>query len=258
MKKKLLSIMLMVVMVLSVAACGKKASANAQTATAILENISKAEVNTVSMEFEMAMEDEALGIRVTSSAKDESNAYATVEMKMNIEGYEMKEYVELTNIYVVDKNTIYIDMNQILEFLTELDSQFAMFTAYFNFTGDYLVITMDDLKALYADMGMDPAEIEAAFNAETDEELNKQLVNILGTFLDDYVSKAGEVASIKDGKLTVKVNNDNIVVAMDALAQMDVEDFLLKLAEAIDKQAGTVETTASMKAEVEGMNDSIK
>lgn len=261
MKKKLLSVMLMLVMVLSVAACGKKAGADAQpTVKNVLEKISKAESNSVTCELEMKTDDGNLSFKISGSNKDGSNGYAKVEAKFNIEPYSMNDYVEFTNIYVVN-DEVYINLQQMLDFLTELDSQFAMISAYLKLPGDYIVLTLDDVIELYEQMGIDTSELD--FDSLKTEEWNKEyteaIIQVFGDMFDEYASKAGETAvTVTADKVTFTVNNDNITAVLEALAAMDIENYFMDLAERIDKIDKTVGNTAAMKEEVKGWNDGIK
>ncbi|MDD6571464.1 MAG: hypothetical protein PUF12_03640 [Thermoflexaceae bacterium] len=261
MKRKVLSIMLMLVMVLSLAACGKKAGADAQpTVKNVLENISKVEANTVTCEFVIEDAEFNMAFRITGSNQDETHGYATIEMKLNMDPYVMEDYAELTNMYVINEE-VYINVQQILDFLTDLDSQFAMLSAYFALPGDYLVVTLDDLIALYEQMGIDISELnlESMQSEEWNEEYTKAMVEVFGNMLDEYAVKAGESAvTITADKATFTVNNDNVVAIMDALAAMDIENYFMDFAEKIDKIDGTVGNTAYMKEQVEGMNEEIK
>lgn len=261
MKKKVLSIMLMLVMVLSVTACGKKTGADAQpTVKNVLEAISNTETNTVTCEIEFESAEESMAFRIAGANQDEQHGYATVELKLNIDPYVMEDYVRLTDLYVVN-DEVYMNVQQILDFMVELDSQFAMLSAYFQLPGDYLAITLDDLIALYEEMGIDTSELdlESMESEEWNDEYTKAMVEVFGSMLDEFAAKTGETTvTITADKATFTINNDNILTVMDALAAMDLEDYFMDFAEKIDKIDGTVGNTAYMKEQVEGMNDEIK
>lgn len=262
MKKRLLSIMLMLVMALSLVACGKKAGADAKaSAKNVLDQIIKAETNTVNCELELTSGEEVMSFRITGANKDESNGYAVIEMKMTMDPYVMEDYAELTNIYVVNGKEFYIDIQQFLDFMTELDSQFAMLSSYLKLPGEYLVVTLEDILALYESMGIDTSELdfESLGDSKANEAYSKAVIEVLGAFVDEFAGKAGEsTVQISDSKVAIKVNNDNIQAVMDALAAMDVENYFMDLAERIDKIENSVTNTAAMKEEVTGWNDAIK
>lgn len=259
--KKFLSMLMMLVTVLSLTACGAKNGASANDAKSVLESISKIEANSVECVLDVKVGAETMSFKIAGASKDESNAYVSILAKLNIEEYAMDDYVELTNVYYANGEEFYINIKQVLEFLTELDSQFAILSTYLALPGDYVMMTYDDLVELYAQMGVDMSDIDLSelAQSETDEEYVKLVVDVLGGFINDFSKNAGEdTVAVKDNKITVTINNDNAVAAMEALAAMDVEEYFMKLAEGIDKVEGGVSTTAAMKSDIEGLNDNIK
>lgn len=260
MKKKLLSLLLVLTMVLSFAACGKKAAA-VPTAKSILTQMSAAEANTVNMEFEVVSDETAMNFRINGVNQDDLNGYVSIEAKLNMDPYVMEDYVLLTDVYVVNGDTFYVNLAQILEFATTIDSQFAIIGAYLNFPGDYLMMTTDEVIALCEEMGVDTEGIDFTVEEITEEEkaYRDAVIEVFGNFFDEYLTKAGDtVVKLENSKLSIVVNNENAKAAMDALAQMDVEGYFYDLAEKLDKLDGSLGNTAYVKESIEGLNDEIK
>lgn len=262
MKKKLLAMMLMVVMVLSLAACGTKNTASGDGVKAVLDKMSALETNGVSMVFEMNMDDENVGIKLDMSGDDDT-ALVTFDVKMNIEGMVLDDYVRLTDVIVVDQ-VAYANVTSIFDFLAELDPQYALLSAYIDLPGDYLMLTMDDLSELYQDflgVDIDFAELLNTSLEETEEEnpaLAEAAKDVVCRFIDEFAAKEGSGVTVSGDKISVSVNEKTIEAFMKALASMDVEDYCMQYAEAMDKIEGGVDYTAAMSKEIDGLNEAIR
>lgn len=264
MKKKLLSVLLMFVMALSLAACGTKKAGSGNSSKTVFDSMKAQEANSVSMVFEMSMDDENLAFKMDVTDFDDKTAAATLDMKMNLEGMNTgASYVRLTDV-LVEEDIIYVNVASVLDFMAELDPQYAMLAEYFELPGDYLKLTLDDLTELYSDMlGMDIdfAELMEASLEETtaeDKASTDALLEVMCKFIDDFASREGSQLTISDGKISISVTEKNFTEFMEALAQVDVEEYLMQYAEAMDKIEGGVDYTAAMKQEIEGLNDQIK
>ncbi len=264
MRKKLLSVLLMVVMVLSLAACGTKKTGSGSSSRAVLDSMEAAEANSVTMAFEMSMDDENLAFKMDVATVDEKSATATADVKMNIEGMETgNDYVRLTDV-VVDDETIYVNVKSVIDFMAELDPQFAMLEEYLDLSGDYVKLTMDDMTALYSDVlgvDIDFAELMETSLEEAegdDSAYTDAVLDVLCRFLDELASKEGSQLTISADKISISLTEKNITAFMEALSQIDVEEYLMQYAEAMDKIEGGVDYTAAMQQEIEGCNDAIK
>lgn len=261
MKKKLLAAVMCLVMALSLAACGTKNAASGDAVKAVIDKMSDVEVNGMSMVFEMNMNDEDLGFKIDMSS-DDTNAVVTIDMKMNIEGMEIKDYVRLSDCIVVD-DKFYVNVKAVFDFMAELDPQYAMLAAYIDLPGDYVEMTMDDLTELYSDLlgvDIDFAELlEASLEAEeVDPAYNDALTDVVCRFIDELASKDGSGVTVSGDKISIAVDEKSAEAFMKALASMDVEEYFMQYAEAMDKIEGGVDYTASMQKEVEGLNEAIK
>lgn len=262
MKKKLLSIVLMLVMVLSLAGCNNQLAAK-PTAKSVLETISNAEQNTISYEMDIEASGMFLSLKFDGVMKDEANAYVNVLAKLSYDTYVIEEYCELTNIYVINNEMIYIDVQQVLDFLVELDSQFAMLSTYFELPGEYLAFTPEDIVELYEELEIDTSELNLesmSMSMEANEEYNARALDILGSFLDEYVEKTGGTSTnVEKNKISIKINNDNIGTIVKGLAEMDIEGYLSDILElSADMQGGMTADFNAAKSELSGINAQMK
>lgn len=264
MKKKLLSVLLMAVMVLSLAACGTKKADAGNSSKTVLEAMEALEANSMSMTFEMTMDEENLAMKMDFSEVDERSGSATIDMKMNVEGMETGDnYVRLTDMILEDE-VVYVNVSSVLDFLAELDPQFAMLSTYIELPGDYLKLTMDDLTEIYSDMldmdvdfaGLMEASLEEA--EEDNTAYTDAVLDVMCRFLDELASKEGSQMTITADKISISLTEKNVTEFMQALSQVDVEEYMMQYAEAMDKIEGGVDYTAAMKQEIDGLNEAIK
>lgn len=260
--KKFLTVLLMVAMVLSMAACGTKKADSGVSAKAVFDSMQAQEdANSVSIVFEMNMDDENLAFKMDFNSVDEVSGSATVDMMMNLEGMETgAAYVRLTDVIVEDE-TVYVNVSAVLDFLAGLDPQFAMVAEYLDLPGDYVKLTMDDLTQFYSDMlgtDVDFAELMEASVEEADDASADAILDVMCRFLDELASKEGSQLTITGDKISIALTEKNLAEFMDALSQVDVEEYLMQYAEAMDKIEGGVDYTAAMQSEVDGWNESIK
>lgn len=262
MKKRLLSLVLMLVMVLSLAGCGSKQP----TAKDVLTEMSNAEVSTAEYEMEMSSGGESMKLKLTVSQNDDQNGYAKVEAMIDLPvsaGYSMESYVPLTELYVVDGENIYINVQMLIDFFVELDSQFAMIDAYLALPSDYIVITYDDVIQLCEEMGVELSGLEVTIPTEEEKELNKKnteaLAEVLGDFLNELAANSGEkVIKVADGIVSFTINDDNLEDFIEALSKIDVEKYFKTFAEKIDAIDPTLGMEELLGAELDGLNDALK
>lgn len=262
MKKKLLASLMMIVMVLSLAACGTKTpTASGDAVKAVIDKMSAAEVNGMSMVFEMSMDDENVGIKLDMSG-DDTNGIVTIDAKMNIEGMKLDNYVRLSDCVIID-DAFYVNVKAVFDFLAELDPQYAILASYIDLPGDYVKLTLDDLTELYSDvLGVDidfTELMEASLSAEeTDPAYTDAITDVVCRFLDELASKEGSGLTVSGDKISLAIDEKSAEAFMKALASIDVEEYCMQYAEAMDKIEGGVDYTAAMQKEVKGLNDAIK
>ncbi len=262
MKKRLLSIALMLVMVVSLVACGSKA---ASTPKDVLAAMMGAEVGSAQYTMDFVIGDNTVNVKMDLSQKDEMNGMFTISAKFNVPeaGYEVKEFTPVTEMYVVDGTTVYMNVGQIMDFLTGIDSQFAMFESYLGLTSDYVMISYEDIIDLYKAAGMDPAEAGLTMPTEADANLmelsQNALVEIFGDFLNEYATNAGDsVIAVKDNKITFTMTPENMATVIDAMAKIDVETYVKNLGAKLDEIYKTDEYTTMLTTDLEGTNDALK
>ncbi len=261
MKKRLLSIALMLVMVLSLVACGSKAA----TPKDVLVAMSGAEVGSAQYTMDFVIGENTVNVKMDLSQKDEMNGMFTVSAKFNIpeSGYAIEEFTPVTEMYVVNGTEVYLNVGQIMDFLVEMDSQFAMIEAYLGLTSDYLMISYEDLIDLYESMGMDPAELGLTMPTEADANLmelsQNAMIEIIGDFLNEYATNAGEsVIVAKDNKITFTMTPENMATVVEAMSKIDVEAYVKNLGAKLDEIYGTDEYTTMLTTDLEGTNDALK
>lgn len=262
MKKKLLSVMMMIVMALSLASCGTKNTASGDAVKAVIDKMSATEVNGMSMIFEMSMDDENIGLKLDVSG-DDSTAVVTMDLKMNIEDMKLDDYVRMTDCIVVDE-TFYVNVKAVFDFLAEVDPQYAILASYVELPGDYVELTVDDISELYSDVlgiDIDFAELMEAGLAEAEENntaYTQAATDVVCKFIEELASKDGSGLTVSGDKISMTLSEKTLEAFMKALASIDVEEYCMQYAEAMDKIEGGVDYTAAMQKEVKGLNDSIK
>ncbi|MGN0160716.1 MAG: hypothetical protein ACI4AQ_04955 [Lachnospiraceae bacterium] len=262
MKRKVLSLMLMLAMVLSLAACGSKTTNSSKT---VLENMLKVQSKSFDCEVVLNVDEENISFRINGGIVDDQNAAFTIDAKMNLPEDELvvEEYVPLTDIYVVNGNEYYFNVTAIFDFLTELDPSVAMIQSYLGLSGDYFVITaaeLADFMNTYGETGEVFTEEDFLMSGMNETgEPDKELLDLLAKFIDEFAEKAGnDAVVIANDKISIKINDSNLEKVMEAFSNMDIEDYCMKIAERLDKIQGGLAYTAAMKDEVEGLNDSLK
>lgn len=262
MKRKLLSILMMIVMALSIASCGTKDAVSGDAVKAVIDKMSATEVNGMSMVFEMNMDDEDFGLKMDVSGDDKTSV-VTMDLKMNIDGMKLDDYVRMTDCIVADE-TFYVNVKAVFDFLAEIDPQYAILASYVELPGDYVGLTLDDVTELYSDVlgvDIDFAELMEAGLAEADENdaaYSQAVTDVVCRFIEELAAKDGSGLTVSGDKISGTVNEKTLGAFMKALASIDVEEYCMQYAETIDKIEGGVDYTAAMQKEVKGLNDKIK
>lgn len=268
MKKRILSLVLMLVMALSVVACGSKASV-ANSSKNALESMAAIKSNSFEYEALISVDEEQIAAKIYGGIYDAQNAVINIDVKGNIPDLDAKfdEYMHLTDIMLVNGNEYYVNVTSVFDFLTEIEPSMAMYQSYLNLSGDYFKVNAKELADLLTQLGEYSDEYDVEFTeeeftfTELDKtvEVDKELLNILVKFIDEFAEKAGNDAVVFSAD-TIKftMTNDNFTAIVDALAAMDVEDYCMKIAERIDQMDKTLGNTAFVKEELEGLNQNLK
>lgn len=256
--KKLLSLMLAVMMVLSLAACGKKA----KTVTATLEAMNKMEPNKVNCEVVMKSDVEDVDLSVLFEAQkiDNKNMYMSFSAKGSVADYTIDKYTKVTDVYIENGKNIYVNAAAAMDFAIELDSQFALIAGMLDFPEDYFKISISEIAELMkqADVEISEKDIEAIFEAEADAKQQEKLIKILGEFLDKYIKEGkGNVGSVDNGMTTLKLSDKNAKDVLQALNAVDVEGFLKDVFKELESMDSSFDADEYL-SEIEGINDDIK
>lgn len=257
MKKRIISMLMVVMMILSLTACGKKGGNDAATAKDVLTKIAEYEGKQMDMTFDIEVEGEKMSFRIAASQLSDTEVGLDMYMTYGTSGE-----VKLTTMY--GSNTeIYVNLQEILDALVVIEPSFAAYTAYYQLPSDWVLVTLEDLKMLYAMMGVDTTAFDLAMAAEEDqkasEEFETKTIEAFGNFLDEYANAAGnEVLAVENGTVTFKLNNENVAAAMKALASIDVEKYINDYVAAVESIEGTEETVEQLKEMSVGLNDAIK
>lgn len=263
MKKKLLSILLMFTMLLSLTACGNNLG-TMPTVKDFMESFSEIEANSTEGEMIIEYMGGEIGFKFDGGFQDESSMYMSILAKVNYDPIFMEDYYELTDMYIVDNEMVYINVQKIIDFVVRLDSQFAMLSTYFELPGEYLAYTQDDLVELYEELGMEyDVSIEGGVGASvtTSPEYNKKMLTFLGEFLDEYVEKTGGISTnVEKTKFTINVTSDNLETVLGGLAYMDLESYMSQLVSLVEEVQGSyapgqIET---LKSQYAGINEEMK
>lgn len=256
--KKLLSVVLAMMMMLSVVACGKKAD----TVSATLTNMNKFEANELNMEFQLKSEEDNMDMSIKLEAMnvDNKNMYINILAKGNVEDYSIEEYTKLTDVYIENGENFYVNAVSILDFAAEVDAQFAMVAGFLDFPEDYFKITKAEIleycKA--SDVEILEEDFDAMFNAKADVKQNEKVLKIVGDFFDQYLKEGkDEVGSVKDGVVTITMNEKNAKKCLETLSKLDVEAFAKELFTELKNLDSSVEVD-ELLAEIEGANDQMK
>lgn len=234
MKRKLLSLLLILTLVISMVGCSNKEKK--PTAKTILQKMSSIEINAVDTEVELKSETGSLSFLIHTIKFDSENYYVSIDAKMSLDKYVCEEYMELTNIYFVDTKDVYVDIKQVVEYLSNLDSQFAMISGFLKLPADYVVISEEDLGAY---------SIKNNFPSIS---ISEVVIEKLGTLIDEWAEKTGEtVTTIADDKITLSVNPENIQLISEAVSTIDFETCYNEIASSV----GTIPLK-------QGLNDNIK
>lgn len=261
MKKRLMSLFLVLALIFSMTACGSKTPAKPTTVQGVVESIAAFDLNTMSYVMDMDMGDQgSLSMKMDVSTKSQSEGYLGVSAKFDINGLTVEEYMPVTTIYVADKN-MYINLQQVLDFVASLDSQLAAMTSYLALPGEYLAVSMDEIVSYLEAMGFDTAQFEIAESAVTlssddQKKMTEANVALFGGFLQELADKSG-TATVTDGIATFEISAVNMQAFMNALAEMDIEKYLTDYAAALEAIPGASADAESFRDMAEGLNQKV-
>lgn len=224
MKKKLLSLLIVMTMVLSLAACGKSAATSENSIDKVVENISAFDAKQVEMEGTLtgSIEGETLdysGKMIVAQIDDKSCA---VELQYKLNG----TYVPVTTIFATDK-AIYVNLKQGLDFAGQISSQYKILSSYLTLSNDYVMVTYDELVTYLEAAGVDTSDIslDALQNQATTN--SKESVQASINFLKELADKSGvSFLTAKDDALNIDISADDFEKVVSALADMDMASYI--------------------------------
>lgn len=225
--KKFLSALLIVVMVLSLVACGT--GDNKPTAKKVIKQILDTKVTSSEMYMHFTDDDGSnYHIKLDQYGDSNKNAVLEIYAKFSSDTYNLDDYEKVTDIYVIDGKKVYFNTMELKKFLVKVDNQFAMFTAIFSFPGDYLLIDKEGVENVCKQFGVEVPE--AVEDVEQLGEVNKdEVANVLGGILDELVSKVSEGSIVvTDNDVTFHLTKESLDSILNALGEMDFEKYLSK------------------------------
>lgn len=249
MKKKVLAFLLMMVMILSMTACGSLGKR--PTVEDVMNSFAEAEPNSITYEILMEISGETFAFKIDGGYDENKNIYASILAKFTMGSYKMDDYYELTNMYVVNDETMYIDIAQVMDFLEKLDGQFAMLTSSFELPGEYLVCTEKEFIAmcneLAGEAGVNVMDVEVNVVNIPPDELELEAMEISKAFLEDFAKAASGVATeVQKDKFRLVINNDNLGKVLGCFSDMDFQKHYVKYIDWLEK-SGTVSEKQIMK-----------
>jgi hypothetical protein len=231
MRKKILSLFLIVLVFLTFTACRKKQQEEieetqtqaAPTVYDVLEPIRKMDFNTIEIYSQNQLSDgQFVDMKVTAVRDTQSSGHADIEMRFSIGAYLQEEYTPVTTLYFKEGN-VYVNLKKLLDFIVSVDEQFIAVTGFFRTSGDYIVITPQDMQEIYEYCGiqMVPRIDELA---ELTQDDRKTIKNILFEALEvylDFIAKESALMNISNETIELTINSQNMDTAKRTLDEAD-------------------------------------
>ncbi len=262
MKKRFLSIMLVLIMVLSLVACGSKDNAGkkggndstkknenkAATLTEVVDAMSKVEAKGVTIEGSM---DEMNGKLVVKS--DGEKASVEVVFDGN----------SVTDVIYADE-VLYVNLQAFAKFYDDYMGE-AMFVPAFEQLGvtqKYMSLTMTEIEGLLQNEGMTVADIFSGVEGGDPEELQKiaaAIVKFFGDYLESVKGEipSGSILSIDGTYAEITINAGNIEKVLNAMKNGDVKPYIEQLAKDLKATKTFAEEDLDVDEGVEGFKEQI-
>lgn len=229
MKKKLVSLLLIMTMVLSLVACGsKKEATSSDSIDKVVEKVASFDVQQVDMEGSITgkVEGETLdytGKMIVSKIGDKS---AAIELQYKKDG----NYTTVTTMYVTDK-ALYVNLKQALDFMGTISSQYKILSNYITLSSDYVTVTYEEMIQYMQAYGVDTSEISLDGLTNQASVDSKESMKSGINFLKDLADKSGVAfLSAKDDTLNFDISSDNLEKIFTALSEMDIASYISQYA----------------------------
>ena len=261
MKKRFLSIMLVLIMVLSLVACGSKDNAGkkggndstkknenkAATLTEVVDAMSKVEAKGVTIEGSM---DEMNGKLVVKSDGEK----ASVEVVFDGNA--------VTDVIYADE-TVYVNLQAFAKFYDDYMGEDMFVPAFeqLGVTQKYMSLTITEIEGLLQNEGLTVADIFSGVEGGDPEELQK-IATALVKFFGDYLeSIKGEIPSdiltIDGTYAELTINVENIEKVLNAMKNGDVKPYIEQLAKDLKATKTFAEEELDIDEGVEGFKEQI-
>lgn len=266
MKKRILALLLVVTMVLSLAACGKKdgkeEKKEAPSMYSVLEKANDMKngvyeialdtnFNGVLANTEYAMLDK-ISIKVNGTLESETKMSMAIAYKYGT----MSDYAVLTTM-VLDNEDIYFNIKQLKEAAVQLGTALANPTismaAAFLPEGEYLKINQKEIEEYSSSLGVEvPVETDAA-NVASQEVLQIALKHIVKLVENATKDITPALLSGTTDNVKMAITKENLSAAIEALEKVDFAaayDEFIKEAEAVQGAESTVKELKNSKENV--------
>ncbi|BBF44347.1 hypothetical protein lbkm_3036 [Lachnospiraceae bacterium KM106-2] len=263
MKKRIISFLLVLTMVLGLVGCGSKEKGS----TASLADTQKQLQDIKSGEFSMEM-NLKMNVSSTSSTDATSQMMAEVlkkgfnvklsgvvesETKCDVNiAYNLGDgnYKDVTNL-IVDNDTIYINMKKIKEFVSGI-SQLSMYASFVPADKEYLKISKSDIEKYASMSGVDAS---ASVNMPTEDTVKEyeEFAQEIAKAIDQAAKGVKPTVITNDGdKLSISLTKENLPEFLQNVSKLDLEkyyDGFLKIAEKTNTSSTSISELKTKKSE---------
>lgn len=268
MKKRIWSLILVLMMVMSMAGCGNK-DTNASL-TDILKKTETMKTGAGFTEFSIKADigesvdstNELMATGAQQVAKLlKDGIYIKVDYtmesmdKMQVAcSYKLKEgdvYTKLTEFIICDK-AMYIDIKHLVEALKQMIPEFQIYSAFIPTEAEYIKITVEDLKQIGSMTDqIDTSQITDLMGDLSEfkeqQELSNLILKIVSQYFDDAVKEVKPaIITGDDENVTIKITDENLMDTVKALKETDITKYVDQFIE----EAGKLELAKTM---VDGM-----